>query len=102
MGYGIEFPEGCQQNTIIISLGYIKYLLNIEAEELMALDFKGSPVRVIIKDGEPWWVAKEACDILGLTVRDSVRYLDEDEKGYVLRKHLGLSPGKDMAIVNEQ
>ena len=41
------------------------------------------------------------CDILDLTARDSVSYLDPDEKSYVSRKHLGLSAGKDMLIVNE-
>lgn len=31
----------------------------------------------------------------------ALQRLDEDEKSYVGRTHLGLKPGKDMIIVNE-
>jgi len=37
-------------------------------------------IRVIERDGEPWFVAKDVCNVLGLIPRDSVRYLDDDEK----------------------
>lgn len=38
-------------------------------------------VRSLIIDGEPWFVAKDVCDILELTnSRDVVRRLDEDQK----------------------
>lgn len=37
-------------------------------------------IRVVERDGDPWFVAKDVCDILGLTPRDSVRHLDEDER----------------------
>lgn len=58
--------------------------------------------RVIYKEDNPWWVAKDVCNVLGLNVRDSVRYLDDDdEKTYVSRKHLGLTPGKPMVLINE-
>jgi len=46
-------------------------------------------------------VAKEVSEILGLNASDSVRYIDDDEKSYVSRKHLGLKPVKDMLIDNE-
>lgn len=49
----------------------------------------------------PWFVGKDVCEVMGLQVRDSIRYLDDDEKSYVSRKHLGLSPGKAMVLVNE-
>jgi anti-repressor protein len=49
----------------------------------------------------PWWVAKEVCTVLGIATRDVSDRLDEDEKSYVGRTHLGLNPGRDMLIVNE-
>ena len=34
------------------------------------------------EDGEPWFVAKDVCNALGLgRQQDSTRYLDDDEKG---------------------
>lgn len=42
----------------------------------------GRQVRTIIKDGEPWFVAKDVCEILGLSdVSKSLERLDDDEKG---------------------
>ena len=31
--------------------------------------FDESPVRVVMKDGEPWFVAKDVCDILDIETR---------------------------------
>lgn len=40
------------------------------------------PVRVVMVDGEPWFVAKDVCDALRLTnSRMSLDALDDDEKG---------------------
>lgn len=40
------------------------------------------PVRVVMVDGNPWFVAKDICDALGLTnSRVSLDALDDDEKG---------------------
>lgn len=37
------------------------------------------------EDGEPWFVAKDVCDALGLgRQQDSTRYLDDDERGECL------------------
>jgi anti-repressor protein len=58
-------------------------------------------VRVIEKDGEPWFVAKDICNILGLEARDSVRYLDDDEKSNVSSKHIGQNGGRDPLVINE-
>lgn len=48
--------------------------------------------KIVDQNGEPWWIAKDACDVLGLVVGDSVRYSDEDEKSYVSREHVGGIP----------
>lgn len=48
---------------------------------LQVFNFKQNEVRTILKDGEPWFVAKDVADILGF--RDpytATRNLDEDEK----------------------
>ncbi|WP_051331192.1 BRO-N domain-containing protein [Aneurinibacillus terranovensis] len=60
--------------------------------------YQGQSVRVIIKDGEPWWVSKDVCDALSIA-RTQIRRLDDDEKGV----HLMHTPGgqQDIAIVNE-
>ena len=34
--------------------------------EIQIFKFNDHPVRIIEKDGEPWWVAKDVCEILEL------------------------------------
>ena len=47
-------------------------------------------VRVSTQDGEPWFVAKDVCDALGISkYRDAVSRLDADERGSVLVDTLG-------------
>lgn len=57
-------------------------------------------VRTVIKDGEPWFVAKDVCNVLEIkNSRDAISRLDDDEKDVALTDTLG---GKqEMAIVNE-
>lgn len=51
---------------------------------LIAYQFKERAVRSITKDGEPWFVAKDVCDTLGLTnSRKTVAALDPDERNTV-------------------
>lgn len=47
--------------------------------------FEGVNVRVVVDGaGEPWWVAKDVCEALGLAnSREALARLDEDEKGVV-------------------
>ncbi|WP_311514796.1 BRO-N domain-containing protein [Oligella urethralis] len=38
-------------------------------------------IRAVLKDGEPWFVAKDVCDAIGIiNSRDAVQRLDDDEK----------------------
>ncbi|MGE4555561.1 MAG: Bro-N domain-containing protein [Desulfovibrionaceae bacterium] len=48
-------------------------------------NFNGNDIRTIIgQDGEPWFVAKDVCDVLELTdARKTVHLLDEDERNTV-------------------
>lgn len=48
--------------------------------DLMSLQFEGRGVRIIMRDGEPWWIAKDVADILGYSDAQAMtRRLDEDE-----------------------
>lgn len=42
--------------------------------------FEGSQLRTVARDGEPWFVAVDVCDALGLD-RTQIRRLDDDERG---------------------
>lgn len=63
-------------------------------------NFNNNDVRVIIQDGNPWFVAADVCAVLGVkNHRDSLMHLDDDEKGVVLNDTLG---GKQqVSVVNE-
>lgn len=57
-------------------------------------------IRVIERDGDPWWVAKDVCDILGLgTTAKAVEGLDSDEKGVSIVHTIG--GNQSMTIINE-
>jgi anti-repressor protein len=44
-------------------------------------DYQGNQVRTVVKDGEPWFVAKDVCDVLEIgDTRRAVERLDEDER----------------------
>lgn len=50
----------------------------------------GEKIRVILKDGEPWFVSRDVCDALGIANgRDAVARLDDDEKGVGIFDTLG-------------
>ena len=57
-------------------------------------------IRVVEIDGQPWFVAKDVCDVFGETNRNrAMQSLDDDEKGYTQTN----TPGgqQQIAIVNE-
>ena len=65
--------------------------------------YKDNPVRIIEKDGEPWFVAKDVCDILGFgNPYSSLAKLDKDEK-VTLHNMEGIlnSKNQDVVIVSE-
>jgi prophage antirepressor-like protein len=49
---------------------------------LKIFEFEGAKVRIVEKDGQPWWVAKDVCDVLGIAnVTDTLhKVLDSEEK----------------------
>ena len=62
--------------------------------------FDESPVRVVMEEGEPWFVAKDICEILGLDNPSmAVSRLDDDERGV---SNVDTTEGKrEMLTVNE-
>lgn len=63
-------------------------------------NYHGKQVRTVIKDGEPWFIAKDVCEILDITkYRDAVSRLEVDERESVIVDTLG---GKqEMTAINE-
>ncbi|MEY2239409.1 BRO family protein [Bacillus altitudinis] len=63
-------------------------------------NYQDQEIRTILKDGQPWFVAKDLCEVLEIkNNRDALSRLDEDEKGVVLTDTLGGS--QELAAVNE-
>lgn len=62
--------------------------------------FDKMDVRVIRKDGEPWFVASDVCEALTIgNVSDAVGRLDDDEKGIGTVDTLG--GAQEQAVINE-
>lgn len=65
--------------------------------ELQVFNYQGSEVRTVQKDGQPWWVLKDVCGVLGLSNPSMIAdRLDEDE-----RAKFDLGRQGDTNIVNE-
>lgn len=57
---------------------------------LQTFDFKENPVRVVDRDGQPWFVAADVCRVLEISnARDAISSLEEDERGVVNADTLG-------------
>ena len=59
---------------------------NTSAHEVMTFQFSESkqPVRNVLIENKPWFVAKDVCDVLGLTNSNkAISNLDDDEKADV-------------------
>lgn len=50
--------------------------------DVTTFNFRSHNVRTVLKDGEPWFVAKDVCDVLNLSDTSmTLQSLDDDEKG---------------------
>jgi len=62
--------------------------------------YKDHPVRIVERDGETWFVAKDVSDILGYSAADAMtRRLDEDERGTTLCRTP--SGNQEMLVISE-
>lgn len=70
------------------------------SDALQVFEFEEQVVRVLLEDGEPWFVGKDVCNYFGDTnYKRSLSRLDEDERGV----HEVNTPGgkQKMTVVNE-
>lgn len=76
-------------------------MTNKQEAKVFTFNENNKPIRVELVDGEPWFVAKDVCDALGIEkYRDAIGRLDEDEKGCPVTVDTLGGPQK-MAAVNE-
>lgn len=66
--------------------------------DFTSFSFDGQEVRVVERCGEPWFLAADLCEVLGLDAT-SIRKLDDDEKGLHSTQTLG--GVQQMAVVSE-
>lgn len=60
------------------------------SNEIQAFDYHGSTVRSVVdENGDPWFLAKDVCDILDTETRDVRKILDEDEVANVKKFNNG-------------
>lgn len=58
------------------------------SNQLTTFNFNALPVRVVEREGEPWFLVRDVCDALGISnVTDATRNIKDDRK---LRLNLGL------------
>ncbi len=63
--------------------------------------YQGNQVRTVVRDGEPWFIAKDICDVLTISNgRDAVSRLDVDEKDTVVISD-GTPGNPNLTIINE-
>lgn len=70
--------------------------------EIQKFDFKGASLRTLTDGaGEPWFVAKDVCDILEISNnRDAISQLDSDEKNTVVISD-GIPGNPNKTIISE-
>lgn len=62
---------------------------------VIPFQFQSTTVRTVIKDGEPWFVAKDVCDVLGIAnSRDAVSRIPGKDKGVASSDTPGRRHGK--------
>ena len=71
--------------------------------DIQRFDFKGASLRTLIDEaGEPWFVAKDVCDILELeNTTNALRALDEDEKTNITNCNVAQNGGRAPIIISE-
>lgn len=92
----------CFYITILNIMNSIKNKADNQLSTLKEFTFNpnNQPIRVEIRDNEPWFVAKDVCDALSLTnITETLSRLDDDEK--LTSVVLNSGQGRQMWLVNE-
>lgn len=72
------------------------------SNEIQRFDFKGESLRALTNMvGEPWFVAKDACDILGIDTNHLREALDDDEITNLRNSEVWNQPGRAPLIISE-
>ena len=70
--------------------------------EIQSYNFNGASLRTLTDEaGEPWFVAKDACDILGIDTIHLRGALDDDEITNLRNSEVWNQPGRAPLIVSE-
>lgn len=69
---------------------------------LMVFGFEGRDVRVVMRDGDPWWVAKDVAEILGYSWNGTARIEHVPEPWRGITSVVTPSGHQDMAVLSEQ
>ena len=68
--------------------------------DIKIFNYEDKEIRILDIDGEPWWVAKDVCDVLELgNITEALRGLDEDELSSVSLKSGGQA--REMSIISD-
>lgn len=95
-----EVVEAPKSNRFIHSMPMLEVKAAAVVEGLRTFAFDHMPVRVVERDGEPWWFIADICAVLEISnTRDAGSRLDADEKGVALTD----TPGgpQQVTILNE-
>ena len=72
------------------------------SNEIQRFEFKGASLRALTDEaGEPWFVAKDACDILGIDTNHLREALDDDEITNLRNSEVWNQPGRAPLIISE-
>nr|UVN01766.1 MAG: antirepressor protein KilAC domain protein [Bacteriophage sp.] len=70
--------------------------------EIQTFNFHNNPVRTLTdENGEPWFVAKDVCDILGIDTNHLREALDDDEITNLRNSEVWNQPGRAPLIISE-
>ncbi len=76
-------------------------ILNINSDDISFIRFEGVQVRIVKINNEPWFIAKDVCDALGITnPSKSLKALDVDEKNTVTLSY-GIQGNPERGVVSE-
>jgi len=68
--------------------------------EVQIFEFNNSDIQIVLIENEPWFVAKDICDVLGLTnPSESLKALDYDEK--LTSEILRAGQNRNVNLINE-